>query len=174
MELRESGEPDRVTAALLGMVLAAALVLPPAAGAQPTRKPSPAHGAEATAVLAPITALFAAFEAGDAAAMLRHVHPDGRVTASGMRGDGAANLRQQSWTEFGSRVRPDRAFTERISNPVVEIDDDIAMVWAPFVVRVGGKVTNCGVDHFDLVRENGVWKVMNLTFSSRTSGCPVE
>jgi putative lumazine-binding protein len=173
MEFRESGEPDRVNTALLGMALAAALLLPAAAAAQPTRQPS-ARGAEAAAVLVPITALFAAFEAGDAAAMLRQVHPDGRVTASGMRGDGGSNLRQQSWTEFGNRVRPDRAFTERISNPVVDIDDDIAMVWAPFVVRVGGKVTNCGVDHFDLVRENGVWKVMNLTFSSRTSGCPVQ
>jgi hypothetical protein len=177
MELSESGESERVIAALRAIVLAAALLLPAAAAAQPTRKaadPPPAQGAEATAVLASIAALFAAFEAGDAAAMLRHVYRDGRVTASSTRGDGASNLRQQSWTEFADRVRPERAFQERISDPVIDIDDDIAMVWAPFVVRVGGKVSNCGVDHFDLVRENGTWKVMNLTFSSRTTGCPVQ
>ena len=161
---------------LVPLVLAAALLLPAAAAAQPTLKPAdpPPAQAVATAVLVPITALFAAFEAGDAAAMLRHVYPDGRVTASGTRGDGASNLRQQRWTEFADRVRPERAFTERISDPVIDIDDDIAMVWAPFVVRVGGKVSNCGFDHFDLVRENGMWKVMNLTFSSRTIGCPVQ
>lgn len=85
---------------------------------------------------------------------------------------GASNLRQQTWTEFAARVRPDRAFQESISDPVIDIDDGIAMVWAPFVVRVGGKVSNCGVDHFDLVREHGTWKVMNLTFSSRTPRCP--
>lgn len=177
MELSESGAPEGVSAPLLAIVLAAALLLPAGAAAQTTRAPAdppPARGAEAAAVLAPITALFAAFEAGDAAAMLRHVYPDGRVTASGRRGDGAANLRRQSWTEFADRVRPDRAFEERISDPLVEIDDDVAMVWAPFVVRVGGKVSNCGVDHFDLVRENGTWKVMNLTFSSRTTGCPTQ
>jgi len=56
----------------------------------------------------------------------------------------------------------------------LEIDGDIAMVWAPFVVRVGGKVSNCGIDHFDLIRENGAWKVMNISFSSRTTGCPAE
>ena len=123
-------------------------------------------------MLAPIEALFAAFEAGDAAAMLRHVHPDGRVTASGARGDGASTLRQQRWAEFADRVRPERAFSESISDPVIDIDGDIAMVWAPFVVRVAGKVSNCGIDHFDLVREHGAWKVMNLTFSSRTAGCP--
>jgi hypothetical protein len=159
------------------LVVAAALVLPASVAAQPTRKPAdlpPAQRAEATALLASIAAVFDAFASGDAAAMLRHVHPNGRVTASGTRGDGASSLRQQSWTEFADRVRPDRAFKETISDPVIDIDDDIAMVWARFVVRVDGKIANCGVDHFDLVREKGTWKVMNLTFSSRTTGCPVE
>jgi hypothetical protein len=48
------------------------------------------------------------------------------------------------------------------------------MVWAPFVVRIGGKVYNCGIDHFDMVREGGTWKTMNLTFSSRITGCPAQ
>jgi len=153
------------------LLLVAAVLFPCTAAAQTMTLPK---DAAATAVLAPIHALFAAFEAGDAAAMLRQVYPDGRVTASGLRGDGASSLRQQSWTEFAGRITPDRAFQERISDPVVTIDDDIAMVWAPFVVRVGGKVSNCGVDHFDLVRESGAWRVMNLTFSSRTTGCPAQ
>ena len=160
-------------------LIVAALLLPLTAASQntPARPPANARSLEDGAIkalIAPINAVFAAFEAGDAAAMLRHVYPDGRVTASGVRGDGASNLRQQSWTQFAERVRPDRPFQERISDPVIDIDGDIAMVWAPFVVRAGGKVSNCGVDHFDLIRENGVWKVMNLTFSSRTSGCPAE
>jgi len=83
-------------------------------------------------------------------------------------------LRQQSWTQFAARITPQAAFRETISDPAVDVDGDVAMVWAPFVVRVGGKVANCGYDLFDLVRENGVWKVMNLTFSSRTTGCPTE
>ena len=176
MELRESGKSERVIAALRAIVLAAALLLPAAAAAQPTRKPAdppPAQGAEATAVLAPIAGLFAAFEAGDAAAMLRHVYPDGRVTASGTRGT-VRRIFASRPGPSSPAARPDRAFTERISDPVIDIDGDIAMVWAPFVVRVGGKVSNCGVDHFDLVRENGTWKVMNLTFSSRTTGCPIQ
>jgi ketosteroid isomerase-like protein len=135
---------------------------------------APPTDADRAAVMVPVNALFAAFEAGDAAAMLRQVYPDGRVTASGLRADGAANLRQMSWTQFAGRVRPDDAFQERISDPVISVDGDIAMVWAPFVVRVAGRVANCGYDHFDLVREEGAWKVMNLTFSSRTAGCPAE
>ena len=78
-----------------------------------------------------------------------------------------------SWTQFAKRVTPEARFQERISEPAIEVEGDVAMVWAPFVVRINGKVSNCGVDHFDLVRENGAWKVMNLTFSSRLTGCPV-
>ena len=70
-------------------------------------------------------------------------------------------------------MTPGSGFIERITNPVVEQDGDVALVWAPFTITMGGKLVSCGYDHFDLVRENGAWKVMNLTFSSRTEGCGV-
>src|SRR5690349_16414216 len=126
---------------------------------------------EEQAVLASVNALLRSFGAGDSAAMLRWVYPDGRVTATGTRASGKG-LRQESWTQFATRVTPSSVFEETISDPAIEIDGDAAMVWASFVVRVGGKVSNCGFDHFDLVRDNGSWKVMNLTFSSRVDGCP--
>ena len=147
-------------------ILLAASQLPPAG-------PVPPPDFESAEVLRPIQQLFAAFAAGDSAAMLRQVYPAGRVTTTGIRRSDSG-LRQMSWVEFAQRIKPDASFSETISNSVIETDGDIAMVWAPFVVRIDGKVSNCGFDHFDLVRENGVWKVMNITFSSRTSGCPAE
>ena len=33
-------------------------------------------------------------------------------------------------------MTPGSRFQERISDPAIEIDGDVAMVWAPFVVRV--------------------------------------
>ena len=148
------------------VMMVSAQALPPAAALPPPVD-------ETAAVLAPINAAFAAFQAGDAPAMLRQVYPDGRVTAVGTLPSGGG-LRQQSWTQFAERLKLGQGFQERISDPAIEIDGDIAMVWAPFVVRVGGKVSNCGYDHFDLVRENGTWKIMNLTFSSRTTDCQAQ
>jgi pyruvate/2-oxoglutarate dehydrogenase complex dihydrolipoamide acyltransferase (E2) component len=162
-------------AASLSMTQAKSPTTPLAGPAASSQAPSHAvEDANVKAVLATVDALFAAFESGDAAAMLRQVYPDGRVTASGRRADGTSSLRPQSWAQFAERITPQRAFQERIANPTVYVDDDVAVIWAPFVVRVGGKVGNCGIDHFDLVRESGVWKVMNLTFSSHTTGCPTE
>jgi len=149
------------------------LSLHASAGQLPPAQPIPAPDFGTANVLAPIQQLFATFEAGDSAAMLRLVYAEGRVTATGERASGSG-LRRMSWTEFAQRMTPDARFSESISDPAIEIDGDVAMVWAPFVVRVKGKVANCGYDHFDLVRENGGWKVMNLTFSSRTTGCPAE
>ena len=125
------------------------------------------------AVLAVVNSLLASFNSGDSGAMLRLVYPDGRVTATGTRSNGSG-LRQESWSEFSRRITAASTFDERISDPAVEVDGDAAMVWAPYVVRVHGTVSNCGFDHFDLVRDNGTWKVMNITFSSRITGCSAE
>ena len=154
---------------MIGLILALAAQtsstkLPPAQALPPL-------AADEQGVLAPINQLFAALEAGDSAGVLRVVYPEGRVTAVGTLRTGTG-LRQESWTQFAARLKPGAGFRETISDPAIEIDGDVAMVWAPFVVRVDGKVGNCGFDHFDLVRENGAWKVMNITFSSRTTGCP--
>ena len=134
-------------------------------------QPLPPPGQAEQAVLAPINALLAALSAGDSAGVLRHVFPDGRVTATGTR-SASSGLRQESWAQFAGRVSPATAFQETIIDPAIEIDGDVALVWASYVVRIGGKVANCGIDHFDLVRDNGVWKVMNLSFSSRVTDCP--
>ena len=155
------------------MIIPLLIVAQAASGQLPPAGPIPPPDFETANVLGPIQQLFTAFEAGDSAAMLRLVYPEGRVTATGERTSGSG-LRQQSWTEFAQRVTPGSGFQERISDPAIEIDGDVAMVWAPFVVRVNDKVSNCGFDHFDLIRENGAWKIMNLTFSSRTTGCPAE
>ena len=155
---------------IASLLIAFALAAQSQSAKLPPAQALPPPADEVQAVLAPINDLFAAFAAGDSAGILRLVYPDGRVTAVGTLRSGNG-LRQESWTQFAARLKPDEGFQESISDPAIEIDGDIAMVWAPFVVRVGGKVSNCGIDHFDLVRENGTWTVMNITFSSRTTGC---
>jgi hypothetical protein len=155
------------------MILPLLIAVQVSSGQLPPAQPIPPPDFEAANVLAPINRLFAALSAGDSAGVFRVVYPDGRVTAVGTLRSGSG-VRQESWTQFAARLKPGEGFGESISDPAIEVDGDIAMVWAPFVVRVGGKVSNCGIDHFDLVRENGAWKVMNITFSSRTTGCPAE
>lgn len=149
---------------LLSALALAAQPLP-----QAERLPPPDFGDKE--VLAVVYTLFAKLEAGDGPAVLQLVYPQGRVTARGTLRSGFTGLRSQSFAEYAAAMKLGAGFHEEIGDMVVERDGDIAMVWAPFTVSIEGKVVSCGYDHFDLVRENGVWKVMNLTFSSRTEGC---
>ena len=131
-----------------------------------------APGMDEAAILTTINALFAAFEAGDGTAMLKHVYAEGRITGVGKRPDGSNGARQRSFAEYASGLKRGSGFVERISRPMIKIDAVIAVVWAPFTIVADGKIKSCGFDHFDMVRDMGAWKVANLTFSTRTDCAP--
>lgn len=154
------------------MILFLAALISQSGDKLPAAGPMPAPAFEEAGVLVPINETFKALEAGDSAALLRQVYPDGRVTAVGTLSSGFSGLRSSSWTEYAARMKPGGGFKERITNPAIEVDGDVALVWAPFTIETDGKVAACGYDHFDMVRQDGAWKIMNITFSSRTTGCP--
>jgi hypothetical protein len=62
-------------------------------------------------------------------------------------------------------------YEQRLYDPAVEIDGNVAMVWGRYDFRVDGKIAHCGYDHVDLVRDGGRWKIANLSYSMRTTGC---
>jgi hypothetical protein len=51
---------------------------------------------------------------------------------------------------------------ERIHDPLVRIDHDLAMVWAPFAFLVDGKPDHCGTDLFALVHTDGKWLIASI------------
>lgn len=153
---------------MIGFLIALA-----AQASSPAAAPAADNAAEKQ-VLATVDATFAALESGDAAAFLAQVVPEGRVTAAGTLPSGSSGLRLSSFAEYAARMIPGKGFRERISSPEIRIDGDVAMVWAFFTIEREGKIVSCGYDHFDMVRQNGAWKIMNLTFSTRTSGCPAQ
>jgi hypothetical protein len=132
----------------------------------------PPDGTAEAAVMAPIDGLFAGLEARDPAKILAQTRVEGGATAVAERPDGTRSIRHESWADFAARIKagPEH-YREKLLDPAVEIDGDIAMVWGRYIFTIDDKVHHCGVDHFDLVRENGAWKVLNITWSSRTTGC---
>jgi hypothetical protein len=154
------------------MILLLALAAQTTSTRLPQAQALPPPTDDEQAVLISAQALLTSFNTGNPAEMLRWVYPDGRVTGTGTLPN-RTGVHSESWTQFAQQAAGS-GFEETMSDPAIEVDGDSAMVWAPFVVRIGGKVYNCGIDHFDMVRESGVWKTMNLTFSSRITGCPTQ
>jgi ketosteroid isomerase-like protein len=131
----------------------------------------PAVVTEEAGVMVPIDALFAALAARDPQAILAQLRPDAGATVAEEK-DGTRTIRHMTAREFASMVKPGpERYAERITDPAIEIDGDIAMVWAPYVFTIDGKPLHCGYDHFDMVRESGRWKIQNITWSSRVTGC---
>ncbi|SOB87720.1 hypothetical protein SAMN06297144_2856 [Sphingomonas guangdongensis] len=141
----------------------------------PRAEPLPPPDFETAAVLAPIERMFAALTARDGAALLAQTRPEGRATAVVTRADGTKTVANRSWPEFVARLPAGtERLEERLTGPAVEIDGDIAMVWSPYVFTSDGKLSHCGTDHIDLVRDGAGWKVLNLTWTQRTTDCPTR
>lgn len=117
------------------------------------------------AVLAPIQAMFAGMSARDAAAIRKPTLPGGVMVL--MR-DGKPL--QITFEDFATRVaKPGKeSIEERIHDPLIRIDNDLAVVWAPFDFYVDGKVNHCGTDLFNLVRQDGEWRIASVADTSRT------
>lgn len=132
----------------------------------------PPPATDETAVMAPIDAMFAGLAARDSAAISAQLRPEGGATVAAEKPDGSRSIRHLSWAEYTAGIKPGpEKLEERLTDPAIEVDGDIAMVWAPYTFYIDGKVHHCGIDHFDLVREAGAWKILNVTWSQRTTGC---
>lgn len=121
----------------------------------------------------PINTLFDGLARRDSAAILAALRPDASVIVASETPEGARSIRRMTAADFAAGVKPGpEHYEERLTDPAVEVDGDIAMVWSPYIFLIDGKVAHCGIDHFDLVRDTGGWKVANVTWSSRVTGCP--
>lgn len=132
----------------------------------------PPPATEEGQVLAPVNAVLRAIETDDAAAILANSRPEGGLTAAFDGAGGKRAVRRVSWADFAASLKPGPDhYAETIYDPAIEADGDVGYVWARFVVTKNGAVDHCGYDLFDVVREDGRWKVLNVTWSQRTTGC---
>jgi len=60
---------------------------------------------------------------------------------------------------------------ERIQFETIRIDGPLAIVWTPYNFFFNGKFSHCGVNSFQLVRFDGVWKIQYLIDTRRKKGC---
>jgi hypothetical protein len=151
---------------LLPLLLAAGQAdkLPPA-------NPLPPPGGEEAEVLATVNALHAAVSARDQAAGLAQLRPDGTATVLMEKPDGTRTIRSVKLATYADATPGPERYEERMINPAVEIDGGMALVWGRYTFAIDGAVRHCGYQHLDLVRDEGRWKVQNITWSVRTTGC---
>jgi Putative lumazine-binding len=115
--------------------------------------------AQDSAVLAPVDAMFQGMTDRNPAAIKAAALPG---TVLILMRDGKP--KQMTIEEFADHLsKPSKThIEERIHDPLVRVDNDLAMVWAPFEFLVDGTPDHCGTDLFNLVKTDGKWLIAGI------------
>lgn len=116
-------------------------------------------------VLVPIQGFFQGIGARNAAQVREPFIPGTQLVF--LREDGPA---PSSIEQFADRLASSgkTKLDESIHDPVIRVKNDLAMVWAPAVFKIDGKVDHCAIDHFVLLKQKDTWRITAF-FNTRTS-----
>jgi hypothetical protein len=65
----------------------------------------------------------------------------------------------------------DQVLDERIYQPEVRVDGNLASVWTFYTLHVGDRFSHCGVDAFQLVRTADGWRISQVADTRRRESC---
>lgn len=107
-------------------------------------------------------------------ALLRQAFDTSARLAGVSARNGPATVRLTVPSAFGNAIASAPAgdvWNERIWDPEVRIDGDVAQVWAYYTFHRNSTFSHCGVDAFMLLKVGAEWKITQLADSRRTTGC---
>jgi Putative lumazine-binding len=124
-------------------------------------------------VKAAVNKLFEGMKKADPV-LLKEAFTDSAILQTFARNNtGQIIIRDEKVDEFAdaiSKLKPGAA-DERIVFETVKIDGPLASVWTPYNFYLDNKFSHCGVNSFQLVRLNGIWKIQYLIDTRRKQGC---
>jgi hypothetical protein len=153
--------PER-TALTTVLTLALFVGLPGRTGAQ-------AQPAEHEAILAVVDGFMTAISTNDAALMAKLRVEGGITTVERPAPSGGTVVTRRPFTP--DSVRPG-AYRERYWDPIVHVRGKLAVVWTPYEFWQNGKTTHCGIDVFEMVKEEAGWRIGSAMWTVEPDACP--
>ena len=62
-------------------------------------------------------------------------------------------------------------YRERYWDPIVHVRGSIAVVWTPYEFWTDGKTSHCGIDVFEMMKDQGAWKIANMMWTVEPDAC---
>jgi len=131
-----------------------------------------AQASDRETILATVQKVFEAMRTRDTALLSQVFDSTARLVGVSTRGTPSVNLIAPS--QFGAaiaRAPSGDVWNERIYDPEVRVDGNVAQVWAYYTFHRNTTFSHCGVDAFMLVKVGSAWKITQLADSRRTEGC---
>lgn len=125
------------------------------------------------AIRARVEAMFNAMYARDTAAMRTCFVPAATLYTYSYDSKGHPRAKGESINDFirGVTLIGEAKLEERLMSWQILIDEGIASVWTPYAFYFEDKFSHCGVNSFQLMNEQGDWKITQITDTRRKGNC---
>lgn len=131
--------------------------------------PATAQSADHDAAYQVVQRLFDAMRARDTTAMRAAFVPNASMqslTTTDVKFDAV-----DGWISGVARARAGLVLDERLANPVIHVDANLANIWVDYWFFAGDRFSHCGVDAFLLAKHAGSWRIYSVVDTRRTEGC---
>ncbi|MDH7912425.1 nuclear transport factor 2 family protein [Winogradskyella sp. SYSU M77433] len=133
-----------------------------------------AQNPEEKAAKQAVVKFFEAFHKQDTIALRAMTKGDVRLQSISVDKEGKSILNESKYGQFLKNIASipkDRTFEEKLLDFNVQVDGNMANVWTPYEFWYQGKMSHCGVNSFQLMKEGDSWKIIYLVDTRRREGC---
>jgi hypothetical protein len=115
-------------------------------------------------VRAAVGLLFTAMKNADSAQLMTAFDDSAVLQTIVVDSTGKTIARSYPVAEFAMAIGrlPKGAADEQVQIETLKVNGPLAQVWAPYHFYYNGTLLHCGVDAFQLIRTNGVWKILYI------------
>ena len=129
---------------------------------------------ETTKVKTAIDTFFEGFHKQDSLIIMKVVSNDIIMQSIGKNRDGDIKVRNQDFSKFLKSIASipkDKTFEEKLLDYNIQVDGNMANAWTPYEFWFNGEFSHCGVNSFQLFKDNGHWKIIYLIDTRRKTDC---
>ena len=130
---------------------------------------TPSAAAEQEAILAVVDGFMTALSTNDFALMAKLRLEGGSSIVERPDQKGGTVVTRRT---FSPETMKPGDFRERYWDPVVHVRGRLAVVWTPYEFWQNGKTSHCGIDIFELVKEDSSWRIAGTMWTVEPDACP--
>ena len=133
-----------------------------------------AQKSEEESVKNTIIEFFEAFHKQDTVALKKMAKSNVILQSISVNKEGKTIVSESSYNDFvksiGS-IPEESTFEEKLLSYNIQIDGNMANAWTPYEFWYNGNFSHCGVNSFQLVKEDQTWKIIYLVDTRRRKNC---
>ncbi|WP_299335420.1 nuclear transport factor 2 family protein [uncultured Psychroserpens sp.] len=134
------------------------------------------QSSETDKVKATIDRFFEGFHKQDSTMILETVGKDIKMQSIGQNREGSFVLNTSEFKTFLNSIvsiPKEKTFKEELLGYNIQIDGNMAHAWTPYNFWFDKNFSHCGVNSFQLFKDNGNWKIIYL-IDTRRKDCRQE